>query len=83
MVGDVALVQADANIAPAVGLRLMEESPLAQTVFVALNFGPARFIVDDASYPLYTYEATATRLKRGCGESGFLNGALQMIRQAR
>jgi hypothetical protein len=79
-IGDVAFVHADANVAPKLEMRLMKESPLTNTVFASLNFGPAWFVVDDASYPLNTYEATASRLKRGCGERGFINAALQMLR---
>lgn len=82
-IGDTALVQADANIVPALGEKLIHASPLANTVIVALNFGPVRFVMDDASYPLNTYEATATRAKQGCAEQGFLDSALQMIEQLR
>ena len=82
-IGDTALVQADTNITPALGLRLTQKSPLKQTVFVALNFGPARFVVEDSLYPLYTYDSTASRLKPGCGERGLLNGAAEMIGQTK
>lgn len=80
-IGDLALVQADANVAPRLGLRLTKESPLSNTVFASANFGPAWFIVDDASYPLHTYEVTSSRLKMGCGETGFINGVLDMMRE--
>jgi neutral ceramidase len=80
-IGDVALVQADANVSSALGAKLQRASPLNDTVIVALTFGPAHFLIDDASYPLNTYEATATRAKRGCAEKGFLDNALQMIEQ--
>jgi hypothetical protein len=82
-IGDVAFVQADANVSSELGEKLHHASPLANTLIVALNFGPARFVVDEASYPLNTYEATATRFKRGCAEQGFLDNALQMIEQLR
>ena len=82
-IGDTALLQADANITPALGLRLAHKSPLNQTVFVALNFGPARFVVEDSLYPLYTYDSTASRLKPGCGERGLLNSAMEMIGQTK
>ncbi len=82
-IGDVALVQADANVASPVVEKLQQASPLANTVFVALTFGPLRFVVDDASYPLNTYIATATTAKQGCAEQGFLDNALQMMEQLR
>jgi neutral ceramidase len=81
-IGDVAFVHTDSNVAPALGLKLTEASPLAGTVVTADNFGPAWFIVDDAAYAQNTYEATASRLQSGCGEQAFLNGALEMIRDS-
>jgi hypothetical protein len=77
--GDVAIVHADANVVPAVGARLKHALPLAHTMVVLDNFGPFRFLVDDASYPLNTYEATATRARQGCGEQGLINGVLQLL----
>jgi len=82
-IGDVAIVQADANVTSELGEKLQRASPLSHTLIVALNFGPAHFVVDEASYPLNTYEATATGIKRGCAEQGFLDNALQMIEQLR
>jgi hypothetical protein len=82
-IGDVALVQTDANVSSALGEKLQRASPLNNTMIVALTFGPAHFLVDDASYPLNTYEATATRVKQGCAERGFLDNALLMIEQVR
>ena len=72
-VGDVALVQSDSNIMPAVGDKLKQASPLANTLIVSLNFGPMRYVIDDASYVLNTYEATASRAKQGCAEQGFID----------
>jgi Neutral/alkaline non-lysosomal ceramidase, N-terminal len=82
-IGDVALVQTDANVSTAVGEKLKQAAPLANTLMVALTFGPFRFVVDDASYPLNTYIATATTAKQGCAEQGFLDNALQMMEQLR
>jgi hypothetical protein len=65
--GDVAIVHADANVVPSIGDKLKRALPLSNTMVVLDNFGPFRFLVDDASYPLNTYEATATRAKQGCG----------------
>jgi hypothetical protein len=82
-IGDLALLQTDANVSSALGQKLLHRSPLTNTLLVALNFGPVRFVVDDVAYPLNTYEATASRFKRGCGEQGLLDNALQMIEQLR
>ncbi|MCS0631159.1 hypothetical protein NX786_17640 [Telluria mixta] len=81
--GDVALVHADANIVPSVGYRLKQALPLANAMVVLDNFGPFRFLVDDASYPLNTYEATATRARQGCGEQGLVDGVLQLLDRSR
>lgn len=81
--GDVALVQADANVVPAVGDRLRRASPLVNTVVALTNFGPFRYVVDDASYPLNTFEVTSTRARQGCGEQGFVDGVLRMMDELR
>jgi hypothetical protein len=81
--GDVALVQADANVVPAIGDKLRRASPLANTIVALTNFGPFRYVVDDASYPLNTFEVTSTRTRQGCGEQGFIDGVLQMMDQLR
>jgi hypothetical protein len=79
--GDVAFVTVDSNIVPALQQKMQQVSPLKNTLIVGLNFGPFRFVVDDAAYPLNTYEATDTRAKPGCAEDGFLNGVKAMIEQ--
>jgi neutral ceramidase len=81
--GDVAIVHADANIVPSVGDKLKRALPLANTMVVLDNFGPFRFLAEDASYPLNTYEATATRAKQGCGEQGLIDGVVQLMERLR
>jgi len=78
-IGDLSIVQTDANITPALGAKLQQMTPVANTWIVALTFGPVRFVVDDAAYAHNTYEATATTAKKGCAEVGYLNGSLEMI----
>ncbi len=82
-IGDVAIVQTDANIAPALGTKLQRVTPVANTWIVALTFGPMRFVVDDAAYAHNTYEATATTAKPGCAEQGYLKGAIDLIDRSR
>lgn len=79
--GDIAIVHADANVVPLVGEKLKRALPQANSMVVLDNFGPFRFLVDDASYPLNTYEATATRARQGCGEQGLIDGVLQLNQQ--
>ena len=81
--GDVALVQADANVVPAIGDKLKRASPLANTLVALTNFGPLRYVVDDASYPLNTFDVTSTRARQGCAEQGFLDGVREMMDRLR
>jgi neutral ceramidase len=81
--GDIVIVHADANVVPSIGEKLKRALPLANTMLVLDNFGPFRFLVEDASYPLNTYEATATRAKQGCGEQGLIGGVMELMDQLR
>ena len=81
--GDLEMVEADANVVPALWMKLVAASPLVNTQLVALTYGPLHFVVDDAAYPLNTYEATASTAKQGCAEQGFMNAALEMIEKTR
>jgi hypothetical protein len=78
-IGALALVKTDANVSPALGLKLQRRSPLANPWIVALTFGPMRFVVDDAAYAHNTYEATATTAKIGCAEDGYLANSLALL----
>jgi hypothetical protein len=81
-IGDLAIVQTDANITPALGARLKQMHPWSNLWIVALAFGPMRFVVDDAAYVQNTYEATATTAKKGCAERGYLEGVDRMLMDA-
>lgn len=78
-IGDVAIVQTDANVTPALGAKLKVATPIANTWIVALTYGPMKYVMDDAAYPLNTYEATASIAKRGCAERGYLTGTSEMM----
>jgi len=77
--GSMALVQSDSDVSAPVGLELERRSPFANTWIVTTNYGPMRYVVADADYPLNTYEATASAAKRGCAEQGYLGKALSMM----
>ncbi|NML08282.1 neutral/alkaline non-lysosomal ceramidase N-terminal domain-containing protein [Sphingomonas sp. G-3-2-10] len=78
-IGDVAIVQTDANVTPALGAKLQRATPIANTWIVALTYGPMKYVMDDAAYPLNTYEATASIARRGCAEKGYLTGTSKMM----
>jgi neutral ceramidase len=82
-IGDVAILNVDANVTPALWRRLSGASPAAETMLVALTYGPFHYVVDDAAYPLNTYEATATTARQGCAEQGLVDGMLEMMKQTR
>ncbi len=79
-IGQMAIVHADVNVEPKLSMRMVSESPLRNTMFVSTNFGPGWFIVEDATYPLNTYEATASRFKVGCGEGALLKTEAELLR---
>jgi hypothetical protein len=79
--GDVAYIHLDGNVVPALSQKLQRASPLANTLVVSANFGPFRFVVDDAAYALNTYPATDTRAKRNCAEDGLISSALALIKK--
>jgi neutral ceramidase len=78
-IGGLSLVQTDANVTPALGLKLQRRAPVPTPWIVALTFGPMRFVVNDSAYAQNTYEATATTAKRGCAESGYLAAGRAML----
>jgi neutral ceramidase len=81
-VGELAVVEVDANVSPAVWLKLAASAPFARTILASLSYGPVHYVVSDADYPLNTYEATATMAKVGHAEQGFIDAALAMMKQA-
>ena len=81
--GDVVYVTADSNVVPALWEKLKRTSPWSTTQLVSTNFGPFRFVVDDAAYALRTYPATDTRAAVGCAEDGFLETALKLVEATR
>ncbi len=81
-IGDLAIVQVDANVSPAVWLKLAAASPFSKTALAALAYGPVHYVVSDADYPLNTYEATASMAKAGYAEENFIETSLEMLAQA-
>jgi hypothetical protein len=80
-IGDLKIVQADANITPPVWQKLKNAAP-ANTMLVALTYGPVHYVVADAVYPSNSYQVTASMVKAGCAEQGFINKSLSMIKDA-
>jgi hypothetical protein len=81
-IGDLRILQADANITPPVWLRGKAGFP-ANTILVSLIYGPVRYVLEDAVYPSNSYQATASMVKPGCAAQGFIDNSLQMINASR
>jgi neutral ceramidase len=80
--GDLALVHADANVNTAVWTKLKAIAP-PNTAFVALVYGPMKYVMADADYPSNSYPVTASWAKVGCAEQGFITKAMSMIKETR
>jgi neutral ceramidase len=80
-IGDVALASVDAELYSAIGKRLKEQSPMANTVMVTLANGMANsgYIPDDASFGAYTFQVLSSRLKPGCAETAIDGGLMSLL----
>jgi neutral ceramidase len=80
-IGDVALASVDAELYSAIGKRLKEQSPMANTVMVTLANGMANsgYIPDDASFGAYTFQVLSSRLKPGCAETAIDGGLMDLL----
>ena len=80
-VGNVALTEVNAEVYNRIALRTKSQSPLANTVFVALANGRADtgYIPDDDSYGHQTFQVLGTKLKQGCAEDAISNTRADLI----
>ena len=76
-----ALASVDAELYSAIGKRLKEQSPMANTVMVTLANGMANsgYIPDDASFGAYTFQVLSSRLKPGCAETAIDGGLMDLL----
>jgi neutral ceramidase len=81
MIDKIAITEVSAELVSKIYQDLRKESPYANTIMVTLANGRVGYIPDDASYDVWTREAVASPLKRGCGESTIVNGLLDLLRQ--
>jgi hypothetical protein len=80
-IGNVALATVDAEIYSAIGRRLKDQSPLADTLVVTLANGMANsgYIPNDAAFGALTFQVLGSRLKPGCVETAIVNGWLDLL----
>ena len=84
-IGDINLVTVSGEVYTDIGLRLKDESPASKTMMVTLTSGPrgpGYIYSDDASYHL-TFQVIGSRLQPGCAETGIVNTALDLMKQAK
>jgi hypothetical protein len=77
----VELASVDAELYSAIGKRLKEQSPRANTVMVTLANGMANsgYVPDDASFSAYTFQVLSSRLKPGCAETAIDRGLMDLL----
>lgn len=80
-IGNIVLTSVDAELYTPIGLRLKQESPLANTVLVTLANGRANsgYIPNDTAFGALTFQVLGSNLKPGCGEGAIVNGLLDSI----
>lgn len=78
---NIVLASVDAELYTAIGLRLKQESPMANTVLVTLANGRANsgYIPNDTAFGALTFQVLGSNLKPGCAESAIVNGLLDSI----
>jgi hypothetical protein len=79
-IGDLSLVQADADITQPVWQRLKAASP-PNTALVSLVYGPVHYVLEDSVYPSNSYQVTASMARKGCAADGFVNTAIELLRR--
>ena len=79
-IGDLSLVQADADITQPVWQRFRSAAP-ANTLLVSLVYGPVHYVIEDSVYAANGYQATASMAKKGCAADGFVTAATEMTRR--
>jgi len=80
-IGNVVLTSVDAELYTAIGFRLKQESPMANTVLVTLANGRANsgYIPNDTAFGALTFQVLGSNLKPGCAEGAIVNGLLDSI----
>ncbi|MGA8505864.1 MAG: neutral/alkaline non-lysosomal ceramidase N-terminal domain-containing protein [Candidatus Sulfotelmatobacter sp.] len=80
-IGNIVLTSVDAELYTAIGLRLKQESPMANTVLVTMANGQANsgYIPNDTAFAALTFQVLGSKLKPGCAETAIVNGLLDLI----
>ena len=80
VIGDIALVGLQAELAASVGAQIKAKSPFAHTIVVTMVDGGAKYMPDAGSYERFTYAARNSRYARGAAELA-ASGIYDLLRQ--
>ena len=79
LLGNIAIGGVSEDIGTTIIQRVQAISPYANTFVVSQFFGPARYLVSDDMYGLFTFDSTDSHVKKGCAEQSILKGFQQML----
>lgn len=79
MIDKVALTWVSAEVVAKTYQEVRKLSPFEDTLMITLANGRIGYLPDDASYDVWTREAIASPLKKGCGESTIVDNLLQLM----
>jgi neutral ceramidase len=74
VIGDIALGAVSEDVGTTMVQRVQASSPYTNTIVISRLFGPARYLVTDDMYGLYTFDSTDSHVKKGCAEKSIVNG---------
>lgn len=79
VINDIAIAGVSGEVLTNIWLRLKRESPFNRTIMVTHCNGSSGYLPDDAAYDQVSYEIITTQVKRGCAETGIVNGFTEMM----
>ena len=84
-IDDIALCGIPAEVFNQIAVRLKNESPFARTMMVTVTNGGSNtgYIPSDVAYGYQTFEVLSSRIKPGFGESGIVNGFLDLMEKTK
>lgn len=79
VLGNIAIGGVSEDVGTTIIQRVQAISPFANTFVVSQFFGPARYLVSDDTYGLFTFDSTDSRVKKGCAEQTILKGFAELM----
>lgn len=79
LLGNIAIGGISEDVGTTIIQRIQAVSPFSNTFVVSQFFGPARYLVSDDTYGLFTFDSTDSHVKKGCAEPSILKGFQQMM----